>query len=183
MTLRSRLAACMVVIFALAACAAQAQTQAQAEYKAGKTRIGADFKADKNGCARLVGNAKEVCLVKAKARQTTAQASLEFGSSGKPADQYRVLQAGAAADYTVARQTCMAQAGNARDLCVQQARAARTRTLVDAGLMRKIAEIQQNAEQERRNALYVAAAEKCDALAAAAKADCIAAAKAKFGKT
>ena len=185
MTLCLRLHGCLVLVAALTAYAAQAQaqTQSQVAYKAGKERISAQFKADRSVCARLVGNAREVCLEEAKARKKRTQAELEFGSSGIPAVEYRVSQAIAEADYAVARQRCMAQAGNARHVCIQQAKAIETHAMVDARSTRKIIEIRQVVKQKKGDALYAVAAKKCDALAAEGRRLCIAAARVQFGKS
>ncbi len=185
MTLCLRLHGCLVLVAALTAYAAQAQaqTQSQVAYKAGKVHISAQFKADRRACARLVGNAREVCFEEAKAQKKTTQARLEFGSTGIPAVEYRVSQAIAEADYVVARQRCMAQAGNARHVCIKQAKAIETHAMVDARSTRKIIEIQQDAKQKKGDALYAVATKKCDALAAEGRHLCIAAAKAQFGKS
>lgn len=180
MNLRFPLRAAVVLAAVLASYAGHAETQTA--YQAGKARIGAEFKTDKNACATLTGNTKEVCLAQAQAKQRIAQAELEF-SSGKPADENRVLQARAEADYSVAREMCNAQAGNAKDVCVKEAKAIETKALVDARSSRKVVEIKLDAAQDKRNADYTVAVEKCDALAGDTRSNCIAAAKARFGKT
>ena len=48
---------------------------------------------------------------------------------------------------------------------------------------KKVGEAKAEGAQEKRDADYKVAAEKCDAMAGNAKANCIAAAKAKFGKS
>ncbi len=40
---------------------AQAANLSKADYSAGKTRVGAVYKADKVSCAALAGNAKDIC--------------------------------------------------------------------------------------------------------------------------
>jgi hypothetical protein len=183
MSLRRWLHAAAVLFAAVTACTVQAQTQAQLDYRSGKERIGAAFKADRGVCATMQGNTRELCLVQAKARQKAAQAALEFGSTGKPADEYRVLQAAAEARYAVARQRCMPLTGNARHVCIKQAKAVEAEAIADARSHRKRSEQHQEEEQERRDALYAVAARKCDALRAEAKDLCIAAARTQFGKS
>src|SRR5664279_1041531 len=57
---------------------AQAATMAKAEYDAGKTRISADYKTDKAACAGQAGNAKDICVEEAKAKEKVARAELEY---------------------------------------------------------------------------------------------------------
>ncbi len=74
-------------------------------------------------------------------------------------------------------------AGNAKDVCVQEAKAAETKALADAKLDKKVGEAQTEAADDKRDAAYKVAAEKCDALAGDAKASCVSAAKLKYGKS
>ena len=64
-----------------------------------------------------------------------------------------------------------------------EAKAVETRALADAKLGKQIGEAKKDATEDKRDADYKVAAEKCDALAGDAKSSCIAAAKAKFGKS
>ena len=56
------------------------------------------------------------------------------------------------------------------------------KALADAKLGKKIGEAKKEASDDKMDANYKVALEKCDALAGEAKTSCIAAAKAKFGK-
>jgi hypothetical protein len=58
---------------------AQAATMSKADYKAGKTRISAEYVTDKTACASLAGNTKDVCVEQAKAKDRIARAELEYG--------------------------------------------------------------------------------------------------------
>lgn len=161
---------------------AQAATMSKAEYKAANTRISADYKADKAACASLAGNAKDICVEEAKAKEKVARAELEYSYSGKPGDQTKVLVAKAKSAYAVAKEKCDDKAGNVKKVCVQEAKAVETKALADAKMGKQIGEAKKEASEEKRDADYKVAVEKCDALAGDAKASCIAAAKAKFGK-
>ena len=161
---------------------AQAATMSKAEYTAANTRIGADYKADKAACASLTGNAKDVCVEQAKAKEKVARAELEYSYSGKPADQTKVLVAKAKSAYAVAKEKCDDKAGNDKKACVQEAKAVETKALADAKMGKQIGQAKKEASEEKREADYKVDLEKCDALAGDAKAGCIAAAKAKFGK-
>lgn len=162
---------------------AQAATMNKAEYKADKTRISADYKADKAACAPLAGNAKDICVQEAKAKEMVARAELEYSYSGKPGDQTKVLVAKAKSAYAVAKEKCDDKAGNDKNVCVKEAKAVETKALADAKMGKQIGEAKKDAAEEKRDADYKVAVEKCDALAGDAKASCIAAAKAKFGKS
>ena len=82
-----------IVAGLLALPAAHSATMNKADYSAGKTRIGNDYSTDKAACASLKGNAKDVCVEEAKAKEKVAKAELEFTYTGKPADSNKVLVA------------------------------------------------------------------------------------------
>ena len=67
--------------------------------------------------------------------------------------------------------------------CVQQAKAAETKALANAKMGKEIGAARKDAAEDKRDADYKVAAEKCDALAGDAKAACVVTARAKFGKS
>lgn len=161
---------------------AQAATMSKADYRAGKDRIGADYKADKEACGPLSDNAKDICVAEAKAKQKVARAELEYNYTGKPSDQTKVMEAKAKTAYDVAKEKCDDRQGNDKDVCVQEARAIRTKALADAKMGKQMGESQRDAGEEKRDADYKLEAEKCDVLSGDAKGRCIAMAKEKYGK-
>jgi hypothetical protein len=163
--------------------AAQAALLTKADYQAGKTRIETDFKSGKAACQSLAGNAKDVCLEQAKAKEKVARADIEFGYTGTMADQRKLSVAKAESDYAVANEMCDDKAGNAKDVCKQEAKAAETKALADVNLDKKVGEARTDANADKLDADYKVAIEKCDALAGDAKTSCVAGAKARFGKT
>ena len=173
----SILAAAMLVLPA-----AYAQTINKADYNAGKTRISANYKADKVACDALAGNVKDICKAEAKAKDKVALAELTYSYSGKPSDQTKIWVVKAETAYTVSKERCDDQAGNARDVCVKEAKAIEVKALVDARMAKQISETKKDGSNEKREAEYKVAAEKCDALTGDTKSSCIAAAKARFGK-
>jgi hypothetical protein len=177
-TLKASLVAVVVLVLPVA----QAATMTKADYESGKTRISADYKADKAACAALAANAKDICAEEAKAKERVARAELEYGFTGKSSDRNKVLVAKAESAYAVAKERCDDQAGNAKNVCVKEAKAVEVKALADAKLGKEIGEARKDAAADKRDADYKVAAEKCDAMAGDAKASCIAAAKAKFGK-
>lgn len=73
--------------------------------------------------------------------------------------------------------------GNEKDVCVKQAKAVEVKALADAKMGKQITEAKTDAAQDKRDADYKVAAEKCDAMTADAKTACVNAAKAKFGES
>lgn len=161
---------------------AQAATLSKAEYESTKTRIKADYKVDKAACASQSGNAKDICVEQAKAKEKVALAETEYGYSGKATDHTKVLEAKAESTYAVAKERCDDLAGNPKDVCVKEAKAVEVKALADAKLGKEIGEARKDAAADKRDADYKVAIEKCDALAGDAKSSCVASAKASFGK-
>lgn len=161
---------------------ANAATMSKADYEAAKTRISADYKTDQAACAPLKANAKDVCIEQAKAKEKVARAELEFSYTGKATDRNKALVAKAESAFAVAKEKCDDQAGNAKDVCVKEAKAVEVKALADAKLGKEIGEARKDAADEKRDADYKVAVEKCDAMAGDAKGSCIAAAKQQFGK-
>jgi hypothetical protein len=176
------LKASLIVAAMLVLPLAQAASMAKADYKASKTRISADYKADKAACASFADNAKDICVEEAKAKEKVARAELEYGYSGKSADRNKVLVVKAESAYAVAKEKCDDKSGNDKDVCVKEAKAIEVKALADARMGKQIGEAKKDAAEDKLDADYNVAAQKCDALAGDAKASCIAAAKARFGK-
>jgi hypothetical protein len=162
---------------------AQAASMSKADYNTAKTRISADYKAERSACSAQTANAKDICVEQASAKQKVARAELEYGYSGKPGDQTQVKVAKAESAYAVAKEKCDDQAGNAKDVCVKEAKAVEVKALADAKMGQQIGEAKVDASEAKRDADYKVAVEKCDAMAGDAKASCLSAAKASFGKS
>lgn len=176
------LKASLVVATMLALPVAQAATMTKADFKANKSRISADYKADKAACAPLAGNAKDICVEEAQAKQKVARAELQYGYTNKSSDRTKMLEARAESAYAVAKEKCDDNAGNVKDVCIEEAKAVETKALADAKLGKEIGEARTDAAADKREADYKVAAEKCDALSGDAKASCLTNAKAMFGK-
>lgn len=154
----------------------------KADYKASKSTISANYSTDKKACAPLASNAKDICVEEAKAKKNIAYAELEYGYTGKAGDKNKVLTTKAKAAYAVAKEKCDDQAGNAKSVCVKEAKAIEVKALANAKMGKEISEVKKEGAQEKIDADYQVAAQKCDALAGDAKASCMTAAKAKFNK-
>ena len=154
-----------------------------ADYSAKKDQISADYKADKAACDKLTGNQKDVCVEKAKGKESVAKAELEYAYTGKDSDAVNVAEKKADANYAVAKEMCDDKKGNDKDVCVEQAKATHTKAMADAKLNKKVGAAEKDATQDKRDADYKLAAEKCDSLNGDAKAACIKDAKARYGKS
>jgi hypothetical protein len=172
---------CIAALLALPLGSAMAMDKAQ--YKAEKERISAAEKADKKACDSLSGNAKDVCIQEAKAKDKIAKAELEATHSGKPRDQEKLAKARAEAAYDVAKEKCDDKTGNEKDVCVKEAKAAKDKAEADIKASKKSTSARADAVDDKRDAEYKVAAEKCDTLGGDAKDACKADAKAKFGKS
>ena len=182
--LRKTALASLTTLSALIACpGAFAGTMAHADYSAAKDRISAEYKADKAACDPLSGNAKDICVEKAKGKEKVARAELAYRDSGTAADAHKLEVAKADAAYDVAKERCDDKAGNAKDVCVTEAKAEHKKALADAKLGKKVDEARKDAVEDKRDADYKVATEKCDSLSGDAKSACISAAKARFHKS
>ena len=180
---------CKTVIASAALCAtfaassAFAVTMTRAEYGTTKDRVSADYKADKSACASMSGNQKDVCQEQAKGKEKVARAELEYNYTGKPSDSNKIAVAKADATYAVAKEMCDDKGSNAKDVCVAEAKAVHTKALADAKMMKKVGEAKSDAVDDKRDADYKVANEKCDSLAGDAKAACVSAAKQRYNKS
>ena len=167
---------------AFGASSAFAATITRAEYGTTKDRISADYKADKSACATMSGNQKDVCQEQAKGKEKVARAELEYNYTGKMSDSNKVAVAKADSTYAVAKEMCDDKAGNVKDVCVAEAKAVHTKALADAKMVKKVGDAKMDAIDDKRDADYKVATEKCDSLAGDAKAACVSAAKLRYNK-
>lgn len=161
---------------------AKAADMTEADYALGKTRISATYKAAESACNALAGNAKDICAEQALGNRRVALAELESGRSGKIGGLNKVAVAQADANFAVAKERSDDTAGNVKDVCMKEAEAAHTSALADARMGKQIGEARTEAADEKRNAEFKVAIEKCDAASGDAKSQCVVAAKTKFGK-
>lgn len=160
--------------------------------KADEKRIEAEYKASKERCDDVNGNAKDICQLEAKGAEKVAKAELAVRDDDSPKTRFNLSMAKAEADYDVAKERCDDLAGNAKDVCVKDAKAAFTSAKADAKAKREVGKAKSEANEEvkeareeaaetKRDANYAAAKERCDTYAGDMKDRCIADAKAKFG--
>ena len=93
----------------------------------------------------------------------------------------------------MAKEKCDDLSGNQKDVCVKEAKAAHVKATADAKVDRvaaekhnaateKTAAARRDAAEDKRDADYKVAIEKCDSLSGPAKDACVSGAKAKYGK-
>lgn len=162
---------------------AHAATMTKADFDAGKDRIKADYKMDHAACDKLAKNAKDICVEEAKAKEKVAYAELDYAYSNKPEDAIKVQKAKADGAYEVAKERCDDKAGNDKDVCVKEAKSVHVAALADTKVVKKITEARKDAAEDKRDAEYKVAAEKCESLSGESKSLCVSAAKSKYGKS
>lgn len=154
----------------------------------------ATYKADKEACRSLSGNAKDICMEEAKGKEKIAKAEAKAAYENTPKARENARLAHADTAYEVAKEKCDDLSGNQKDVCVKEAKAAHVKAKADAKVdrvaadssrdaMKKTADVKKDAAEDKRDADYRVAVEKCDALTGGAKDTCMRDAKARYGKT
>ena len=162
-------------------------------YAAAKASADTQYKLDKDACASLSGNARDICIAQAKGKDNVAKADAEAAYENTPKARESARVAHAQANYDVAIEKCDDLAGNRKDVCVKEAKAELVKGKADAKVDRvaadtshdaatKQADARSDANIEKRDAEYKVAIEKCDALAGPTKDACVSSAKVQYGK-
>ena len=174
--------------------AAQAATMTKDQHDAAFKDAAATYKADKDACKNMTGNAKDVCMEQAKGKEKVAKADADAAYKATPKAREDARMARADADYNIAKEKCDDLSGNQKDVCVKEAKAAHTKAKADAKVDRvaadtrntsseKLANARKDAAEDKRDADYKVAIEKCDSLSGGAKDTCVKDAKARYGKS
>ena len=171
-----------VVALGFAVVAPAATADAKAAYKAAKDSATETYKSARAKCDALSANSKDVCVEEAKAAEKRSKAEAQAQYKNTPRAHMKARIAAADADYAVAKEKCDDQSGNAKDVCRKEAKAVHTKAVVDAKSSKKIGEVKSEATDDKRDADYQAAIEKCDSLAGSAKESCVSTNKSKYGK-
>jgi hypothetical protein len=154
----------------------------------------AQYKTDKATCDGLKGNAKDICTEEAKGKVKVAKAEADAAYENTPKARENARLARADATYEVAKEKCDDLAGNVKDVCVKEAKANYVKAKADAKVDRvaadtrqdsaqKTANAQREAADDKNDANYKVAIEKCDSLAGTAKDACVRDAKTRYGKS
>ena len=116
------LAAALALAFAGPVFAADSLSKDQV--KAEKDRISSEYKANKEKCKDMKGNAKDICMAEAKGQEKVAKAELELKQKDTPKNHQKVAEAKADADYGVAKEKCDDMKGKEKSACEKDAKAA-----------------------------------------------------------
>ena len=149
-------------------------------YSTAKDELKTMYKAERDNCGSLAGNAKDVCVERAKGHEKVALAHLEYQYTGTTKDRNDYLEARYEAKYKLAKEACYDKSGNAKDVCVADAKAAHDKAKADLKANKAVAEAQNDQMEAKLKADYKAANERCDALAGDAKDSCQASARARY---
>jgi len=170
----------LVIAFAVPTLAFGAAGMTSSDYSAAKNAAKENYKAAKAKCDQLSGNPKDVCVADAKAaeKKAIADAEAQYKNTDKARRDAKI--AAAEADYDVAKARCGAKTGNDKDVCVKEAKATETKAKADAKATEKVASVKEDARQDKMDADYKVALEKCDAMSGADKDRCKADAKARY---
>ena len=155
---------------------------AKNSYKAATDTAVANYKAARAHCDSMTGNSKDVCIEEAKAARTRAKAEAEAQYKNTDKARADARKEIADADYDVAKAKCDSKKGNDKDVCMKEAKAAKVAATADAKADKKVSEARKDANQDKREAAYKVAREKCDSMAGQNKDACVADAKARFNK-
>lgn len=190
----TRRGACALAVGLLFSSALCAGGMPKAEFSAGNAQVAIQYKADKDACASLSGNAADVCKLEAEGRSAVARADLKAAYQPSVKNRYKASVVRAQADYAVAREKCDDAAGNVKDVCVKQAKSIEIAAKADAKArmkisdangtaVRKTSDARRDAAADKRDAEFDVAKQKCDVYAGEAKEHCMNEAKAAFGKS
>ncbi|MDR7333801.1 hypothetical protein [Roseateles asaccharophilus] len=169
---------CALALVGLAGAASANLTQPV--YATAKDEVKAMFKTERDNCSSMSGNAKDVCVERAKGHEKVALAHLEYQYTGNAKDRNDYLEARYEAKYKVAKEVCDAKSGNDKDVCTADAKAAHDKAKADLKANKKIAEAQNDQMEAKLKADYKAANERCDSMSGNAKDSCQASAKARY---
>jgi len=175
--------ACVLAVLSSAPATAATRLSSKDEFNAGKAHIDAELLADRAACDKLTGTPRDVCREQARGKELVAKAELELAHTGSRKSQDRLTTVRMDAAYDIARTQCNDKAGAAKAVCSKEAQTARAKAQADLRLSQRVTDAKRDAADDRRDAEYKLAAEKCDAMAEDPRAACMAAAKAKAGKS
>lgn len=177
-----RHATLLALSLALCGGLAQAANFAKSVYNGAKEDIKSTYKADREACGKLSGNAKDICIAETKGLEKIALAQLEYNYTGKADDEVNLYKTRYEAQYEVAAERCDDLAGDTKSLCVREAKTERDKAKADTKMTKKVAEAVEDADATRLKADYKLATARCDTLAGEAKDVCMASAKARYNE-
>jgi len=160
------------------------QTAPDAKELYQRTMDGAEaaFDTARMRCDSVAGIPHEICVAEARANRVRieeeAQAAYRNTLSAYTGARMRI----ASAYYDRDKARCGALTGNDREVCLQQAKAYLVAARADARADRKTVEARLDARDEKIDAEYRVALQRCDAFAGAVKDQCVGTARTSYGK-
>ena len=151
-------------------------------YGAARDQLIASYKAERDSCSSMSGNAKDICVETAKGREKVAMAHLQHQRSGDAKDMAKLAEARFDARYGLAKEVCDDQSGNAKDLCMTKAKAERDKAKADMKMNKEVAKARADAADDKMSADYKVASERCSALSGNGKDSCMATARARYNQ-
>ena len=189
-----RLGACGLAVSVLFSTTLFAGEMSKAEFTTGNAQIASMHKSERDGCKSLSGNTADVCLLEAEGHSKIARAELKAVYQPGVKNRYKASVTRAEAYYAVARKRCDDTAGNVKDVCVKEAKSIEISAKADAKArmkitdanytaVKKMSEARKDAAEDKRDAEFNVATQKCDVYAGEAKVHCMDVAKTAFGKS
>ncbi len=159
-----------------------------------KSNAAAQYKADKDACSSLSGNAKDICIAEAKGKDNVALADAEAAYQNTAKHRETLASRVPRQPTTSPSKSATTWPATPRTSASRKPRPRLIKGKADAKVDRVVADTRQDAAVKQSDARkeasvdkldadYKVAIEKCDALAGAAKDTCVSNAKAQFGKS
>jgi len=155
---------------------------ARLAYEQARELAAANYKNARAQCDAVTGNPKDVCVADAKAARVRMEeeARAKYDDTLKSYTRARTRIADANYDRDKAR--CAGLAGNDKDVCQAQAKATLIAARADARADQKTIEARNEARDDKVDAAWKVAMERCQAFAGAARDQCVSSAKTQFGR-
>jgi hypothetical protein len=151
-------------------------------YQQARDAAGAGYKDARARCDVLAGNPKDLCVAQAKAVRVHAEEEARARYEDTLQAYTRARMRIAAAEFDRDKVRCAGFAGNDKDVCRAQAKATLVAAQADAKADRKTIQARNEARDDKLDAAWKVAKERCDAFAGAARDGCLANARMEFGK-
>lgn len=155
-----------------AAISGAASDDAKAIYEAAAEHAASEFRDAHVKCDALNGNAQDVCIAEAKARQTHAKGEAEAHYKNTAKARIKAHTDLVHAEYVVAEVRCGSKAGKDKDICIKEAKATRAAAIAEAKVDKKVNAEYSAARFDRETAIKIAG-EKCGASSDAGKERCL----------
>ncbi len=167
---------------AMTAPATAATTITKAQFDEQKDAAKAELKRAEAECDKLSDNEEDICEARAKVSYTRQTAMAEAAYKGTFKAYYDAKVDIAKAQHELEKEQCDDQKGNAKDVCLKDAKARMVTATESAKSSLKSHKAKADAAEEKADAIYAAAVERCDAWSGATKDECVAKVKSDMGR-